>query len=361
MYKPQQLNEIRENAINLIKINGDLDSYESIIITKKELQTHKIKHHLFFDFLTKELTTDTFLFVGYSFKDDLVLKNIAELREVLGEYAPIHYSIQKQVDPKKTFEFKMQQYELKSLKKNYGIETYLVENYEEIPKVINRIRDVQIKHNVFISASLWAPSNDEDNFSYRLTQALADKLIDNKFNIYNGLGKRIGGYLTGAAFQYLQQSHTPMITSRLRIEPFKVKDTESEKNEFRDSIISDFKIFIFMFGDAKSDQPVTKSGVYNEYLRAYKYYGTRAIYVPIPWTGYAAKAVFDNMCKSIDQFPYLRNMQKKFNDFPSASMMTSIVSGKDKTIDTWIDEVVDSTINALNSGVEYIDSFPLNQ
>jgi hypothetical protein len=51
------------------------------------------KHPLFLTFLKKELVSNTFLFIGYSFSDALVLDCLSSISEFLGDVVGYHYAI----------------------------------------------------------------------------------------------------------------------------------------------------------------------------------------------------------------------------------------------------------------------------
>lgn len=62
------------NRINIYKLNGDINHLNEIVITQEDIDSYNKNHELFLTFLKKELVTNTFLFLGYSFKDTRIVK-----------------------------------------------------------------------------------------------------------------------------------------------------------------------------------------------------------------------------------------------------------------------------------------------
>jgi hypothetical protein len=63
----------KNTKINVYKMNGDISDPIGMVVTKNDYEHYTRRHPLFLTFLKKELVANTFLFVGYSFADSLVL------------------------------------------------------------------------------------------------------------------------------------------------------------------------------------------------------------------------------------------------------------------------------------------------
>ncbi|MCM1181168.1 MAG: SIR2 family protein [Clostridium sp.] len=155
-----------QNRINIFKLNGDINNLDNIVITQNDIDNYASRHALFLTFLKRELVTNTFVFVGYSFNDKIILSALAEINTCLGDSANTHYAIMKN---KHTSEFNMF---IDDLYKRYHIQTYLVEDYCEIPILFNQIHENVLKKNVFISGSFESLNSNENNFAYYVMQIL---------------------------------------------------------------------------------------------------------------------------------------------------------------------------------------------
>lgn len=56
------------NRVNIFKLNGDIGHIDKIVISKADIENYYLNHELFLSFFQRELMTNTFLFIGYSFK-----------------------------------------------------------------------------------------------------------------------------------------------------------------------------------------------------------------------------------------------------------------------------------------------------
>ena len=81
--------ELNKN-INIFKMNGDIDDLKHAIITKRDLEEYNKTHKVLLSFFKRELVVKSFLFIGYSFTDSLVLPCISELSQAFDNEHPYH-------------------------------------------------------------------------------------------------------------------------------------------------------------------------------------------------------------------------------------------------------------------------------
>ena len=67
------------------KLNGTINDENSMVLTKTDFFEYFKKQRLFFELLKRQLVLDSFLFVGYSFQDNLVLNALREIKDVFPE------------------------------------------------------------------------------------------------------------------------------------------------------------------------------------------------------------------------------------------------------------------------------------
>lgn len=90
-YREEQLIRISDaGKTKLYKVHGDVNDSQSIVITKSELDREK---ELMMTFLKRDLVAYNFLFLGYSFSDQLILKQLEDIHVLLGNAMRKHYAI----------------------------------------------------------------------------------------------------------------------------------------------------------------------------------------------------------------------------------------------------------------------------
>lgn len=311
-----------QNRINIFKLNGDISNLNNIVITQNDIDNYQNNHGLFLTFLKRELVTNTFIFIGYSFNDHIVLSALAEINQYLGESSNTHYTIMKN---KHTDEFKMF---IEDLEKRYHIKTVLVEDYTEIPALLDNLKKKILDRNVFISGSFEYLSNEEDTFAYTLCKSLGEGLIDSNYNIVTGFGRNIGYYISGVVTQKIINSNIGSIEERLIMRPFAHIMTLEEDTQFRKLLISNANSTIYMFGQhLKNQQPENSRGTFEEYEIA-KSMGK--IIIPIGVTGYSSRVIFNDVKKNIINYPYLEQyinvLEKEKNVNTLSSCIISILN-----------------------------------
>ena len=65
--------------INIFKMNGDVTNLEGIVATQSDYEKYADTHRIMLMFFKRELISSTFLFIGYSFTDHLVLDCLSEI------------------------------------------------------------------------------------------------------------------------------------------------------------------------------------------------------------------------------------------------------------------------------------------
>ena len=250
---------------------------------------------------------------------------LAEINQYLGESSNTHYTIMKN---KHTDEFELF---IKDLEKRYHIKTVLVEEYAEIPLLLDKLKERMLDHNVFISGSFEYLSNEEDAFAYSLCKSLGEKLIDSNYNIVTGFGRNVGYYISGVVTQKLINSNIGNIEERLIMRPFAHIMTAEEDTQFRKLLISNANSTIYMFGQClKNKKQENSRGTIEEYELARN---MNKIIIPIGVTGYASREIFNDVKRNIICYPYLEQYIDVLENEKDVKILSScIVSILNRTI-----------------------------
>lgn len=253
-------------------------------------------------FLRRELASKSFLFLGYSFTDTLILDALSSIKSCLGDSSNIHYTIMKN-EHSLYFD-----YFIDDLWKRYNIRTLLVEDYSQISNILKKIKHKSKERKIFISGSFDILTYEEDNFADELCKNLVNYLYDNNFVICTGMGRKVGNYLSGHAFEYLANNDVHDIEKKLMMRPFFERMNATKKSHHREKMIEECSSVIFIFGKSQTLDGSVKisEGVIEEYNIAM---GKGKNIIPIPTTNYAAKHIFKLAAQNILKFPYLEPYQ----------------------------------------------------
>lgn len=313
------LTHIDNNIVNVFKLNGDISDLQNIIITQNDIERYEKTRELMITFLKKALISDTFLFLGYSFTDSLILNCIKKIHDCLGDSMGYHYTILKNEPDNPYFH-----YFIRDLECRYHIKTFLVDNYLDIHLLLKELnRKVSLK-KVFISGSFDILPEAESQFADKLCEELSNKILSSGYRIITGMGRKIENYLAGHAMQYMLSNNIFNIEHYLIMRPFQELMPSEDKFRHRNMLIDNANSAIFIFG--KSINSSKSSGVKEEFEIAKS---KNKVIIPIGSTGYQSEEIWKEVKDSITLYPYLERYidQLKTNKDPKiiANMVIDIL------------------------------------
>jgi hypothetical protein len=295
--------------INIFKMNGDIDSLKNATVTKNDLENYLDSHSMLLSFFKRELIVKTFLFIGYSFTDSLVLSCISELNRIFDNNQPYHYSIMKKEESSDFYSF------IKDLENRYHIKTLLIDDFDEIPKILKEINYNTNKYNVFLSGSYRGNDAREldtiSKFCYNITYSL----YHNKYRIINGYGYKVGYYIAAAATKIMLEENVRSFEKYLLMYPFDEHINSEQKKKHRIFMLSKANVAIFIYGSSNKD-----SGMYEEFEIAKS--DPKKIIIPIGATGGTAKIIYDEVRNDIIRYPYL---EKYIDSLGNSNKQNSLI------------------------------------
>lgn len=285
--------------INIFKMNGDVTNLEGIVATQSDYEKYADTHQVMLMFFKRELISSTFLFVGYSFTDHLVLACISEITRYLGGSANYHYTIMRN-DPHNPY-FK---YFVDDLESRYHIRVLLVDEYKDIPQLLMELNERIRSKRVFISGAFSSFSPQLEEYSHRLSRKLASSLLGKDYRIVNGIGRRFGTHLIGYANEYLAKQGIKDVEKYLIIKPFvgDQKNAAEMKKRAREKVIEQCGAAIFVFGESDGNALNSTSGVMEEFEIAYKQHKT---IIPISYPGMISEVIWKRVKNNLTRYPYL--------------------------------------------------------
>lgn len=296
--KPTVIKESRDlfsstlNAPYIIyKLNGSIADKASMVLTKSDFFDYFKKQRLLFELLKRQLVLDTFLFVGYSFSDDLVLNALREIKEVFPEKGKQHYrfAIEKS---KKDSELrdKFDKYERQYFEDKYNIKTICLQSYAEIDLYLREIYKRFCNHNVFICGSFRDIPYDMRLQIESLIDHLIFRLFANGFNVYSGNGRGLGEIVVARSSKYQGKMPGKLVNRPLIF----IGDSDHEKKEKNKLIMKDSNTMIIICG--QDDSLRASKNVLDQYqqFKNSNETGVIPLIIPLPTTGYAAKEIYES-------------------------------------------------------------------
>lgn len=300
VFRDADLSNVELNKrINIYKMNGDISNPEGIVATQKDYEEYSESHRMMLMFLKRELISSTFLFIGYSFTDNLVMDCLSEITRYLGDAAPYHYTIMKNDNSNPYFN-----YFIDDLERRYHIRVLLVNEYTDIYFVLNELNQKIRSKKVFISGAFRSFEQNIEEYSHNLSRSITTQLLSNDYRIVNGIGRHFGTHIIGYANEYLAKKGIKDKEKYIIVRPFVGMGEKSleDKKKLREEVIGGCGSAIFVFGDYNQQSPNPNSGVQEEFEIAMD---NHKIIIPVAYPGMRSEVIWNYIKNNITQFPYL--------------------------------------------------------
>lgn len=298
-------NSIHKRDVVLYKMHGDNRSPSSAILTKAQYESYYSTHAPFISTLTGDLTTKTFLFIGFSFEDPNLQYILSRLYVQYDQNAKSHYCIMRRVqlgdkgsEIQADFDYnKRKQALMINDLRRYGIQTLEIDNYAEITNILKAIEKEVKKNTIFISGSaeIYDPYQRDD--AVQFIHRLSKKIILKNLRIVNGFGWGIGSSVINGALEAIYESNGMISESQLILRPFPQFATgetslQSLWHDYRKRMISLSGVTIFLFGNKKNEEGsiVEAGGILQEFEISLQ---NGSVCIPIGCTGYISRKIFE--------------------------------------------------------------------
>lgn len=323
------------------KMHGDKRYPDDVVLTKEDYQNYDEKRSLFTRLLSVELVRRTFVFIGFSFNDPNLERILSIAKNTLrSKSLPNHYCFMRKVKVNdylnnemaltdESLEKFIQDKNYQELRindmRNYGIYTILVEDFEQITKMLQYLYHKYIANNVFICGGINPDdlsnygefNQEEEDESSQLSRAerfltlLGKKLVDNHFQIYTGFGAGVGNYILSGVLssEYKNPMSIDIIGNEIHINNLMGIDDDL-KDKIRKRMIERCSAMLVLFGYSAEKE---KSGIIQEYNIACK---NKNYIIPVRNTGFAAQTIFDEMEEKkelTDDLVFLKNEKNIYN------------------------------------------------
>ena len=247
---------IRNRDAVLYKMHGDCTDSTNAVLIKDDYEKYHLNRGEFFTALRGDLLTKRFLFLGLSFSDPNIDYILSRIRSSYNENQPQHYCILKNTNKLKNeqqadFDYRKRKQELfiGDLKR-VGIQTVLVDDYQEITEILLEVEKSQKQKTIFISGAAedYAPYSQQEveNFVSSLTQ----EILKLGYRVVTGFGLGIGSSVISGAVKYLLENRLKIDEDHLVLRPFPQNEEGIQLwTAYRKDMISYAGISIFLFGN----------------------------------------------------------------------------------------------------------------
>jgi hypothetical protein len=298
----------------IYKMHGDIAHPGKAILTKQDYEKYHVTHDAFIAALTGDLTTKTFLFIGFSFTDPNLDYVLSRINVRYQEDKRDHYCFikkpkmgEKKSENQADFEYstRKQQLMIRELKR-YGIQALLIDEYSQIPEILGEVENRFRKRTIFISGSAEEYGDWNRSEAQEFIHKLSKTIVTLNSRIVNGFGWGVGSAVINGALDAVYERPDKYSEDQLIVKPFPQyktgdKDLPELWEEYRQRMIKLAGIAIFIFGNKldKDKNVILANGVKREFEIAVE---NGLIPIPVPVTGYMAKEIYDEISKDFSAY-----------------------------------------------------------
>lgn len=312
-------NPIPNANVIIYKMHGDVKDPDDTVITKDDFEQYNDpqKRQSFTIALQGHLISKSFLFLGISFTDPNIEYILSRVRSLVGTKAGSeHYCIMKKPSRPSPYKGKAKEAHIRDTARlehsindlvRFNINTYLVDDYDEITSVLQELnRQLHLK-DIFVSGSAEDYSPLGRKRIDELCYTLGSKIIDKGFNLVSGFGLGIGSSIVSGAVEAVYRNKQAQLSERATLLPFPLNITDPQKRaetftKYRTDMISRSGFALFICGNRGIDHQgnsIIGTGVMEEFDIA----KIKKIYpIPVGATGHAAAEIWKEVAHSPNQF-----------------------------------------------------------
>lgn len=292
---------IRSRDAVLYKMHGDCTDPTNAVLIKDDYEKYHLNRGEFFTALRGDLLTKRFLFLGLSFSDPNIDYILSRIRSSYNENQPQHYCILKNTnklknEPQADFDYRKRKQELfiGDLKR-VGIQTLLVDDYQEITEILLEVEKSQKRKTIFISGAAedYAPYSQKEVESF--VSSLTQEILKLGYRVVTGFGLGIGSSVISGAVKHLLENRLKINEDHLILRPFPQNEEGKQLwTAYRKDMISYAGISIFLFGNKiDSEGEIIDSNGMQEEFDISKTNGNTLL--PVGGTGFISRNLWESV------------------------------------------------------------------
>ncbi|WP_244115257.1 MULTISPECIES: SIR2 family protein [Burkholderia cepacia complex] len=299
----EQLNTTRPKRDAVIyKMHGDVSLPQQAVLYKEQYERYFKTHEPFVTALSGDLVSKTFLFIGFSFTDPNLDYVLSRLHTATKRN---HYCFMRREsilpgDDEEVQRYKRRKQELRvDDLKRFGIQTLLIDDYKDVPLILNAIEARFLKKTIFVAGSAddfgtWSRGEAQD-----FIHSLSGSLLKHNYRVVNGFGWGVGSAVINGALEAIYSNPGRYSEDQLVMRPFpqfqsKGQDLKILWEEYRQRMIALAGVSLFLFGNKRDDtgQIVLANGMMREFEITIE---AGRIPIPVGATGFAAQAIWEQI------------------------------------------------------------------
>lgn len=301
-----------------------------MVVTKEDYYKYFEAQRLLFELLKRQLVIDTFLFLGYSFQDDLVLAALREIYKAFPNCSNTHYRFKlspeayckdKKINTEDWSQFS--KLEDQYYKQAYNIDTITIDSYNEIHDCLYKIYYRFCERNVHLSGSFRNVDNETRLYIEKVVDRLIEALLNNGYYLYSGNGRGLGEIVT-ARYNKHNKGHKDRLVNR----PFIFsEDEEHTKKSLNLEIMKDCHVSIIIAGQDESGQN-SRNVIrqFQQFLEIGEKNRFIPVVIPIPSTGYAANYIYnDDTYRNTPFFQSNKKDMEKLGEIKEPKEIASLI------------------------------------
>lgn len=302
--------------VTIFKMHGDIDDPGEAVLIKDDYERYEQKRPMYVSRLQGDLTWRHFLFLGFSFSDpniDYIFSRLRLLLEENAKHQPPRYCILRRPQKPKNGATKSAKAQFDRDTRHlphriddlarFNIDVVMIDEFREIPQILEQICRTVSASNVFISGSAHEYPLGRDR-TEAFCRELGARLIKEGLNLVSGFGLGIAGACIIGAHEETRRLKQTRLGQRLRLFPFPqnvASDAEHKRwySEIRQSLVKEAGVTIFVGGtklNATSNTVVIADGILEEFRLAA---AEGHVLIPVPCTGGAAEEIWKTNQKQV--------------------------------------------------------------
>lgn len=334
-HEEQFKNSIPNGVATVYKMHGDIKHPDDAVITKDDYENYPFTHAQFITALKHDFVRKTFLFIGFSFNDPNVDNILGSVRALLKGSTGEHYNIAvkpikgKQSDDEYKYSLLKQEYFIRDLRR-CNILTVLLDDYSEIPLLLEKIEQRYRRKSVFISGAAANYGDWNTHEAEAFCSKLSSLLVQSKKRIVTGFGVGVGSSVINGSLEALEKRGEELSEKTILMRPFPQNIADAEVRnlawqKYRKNMLRYTGIAIFLFGnktDPKNKEKVIDSdGVIKEFELAFD---DGVVVIPVGATGFVAEQLWTTVNKDLDKYYPFRDsrFEKHFQTIGDSSKTT---------------------------------------
>jgi hypothetical protein len=297
--------KVKRDAV-VYKMHGDVEHPSEAVLIKDDYEKYSIKMDPYIKALSGDLVSKTFLFVGFSFTDPNLDYILSRVRSAYERDQRRHYCLKKEErrpdELEADFEYRVRKQELFiSDLSRFNIKTIVLNNYNEITEILQRIENNIKTKTVFLSGSAVEYNHWETEHAEQFIHQLSKELIRKDFNIVSGFGLGVGSFVINGVLEELYMNQGTIDDDRLILRPFpQGKKGEEQWDKYRRDMITRTGVSIFLYGNKIDKGQVVKAkGVQSEFNISFE---QNNYVVPVGATGYIAKDLWNKVNEEFETY-----------------------------------------------------------